>query len=155
MRKIEKKGKQEKIILSGPQSNRQEGYSRIFLVVFTTLILLKSFYLFTYGPIFLPDSTGYIKFASLILNEKEWISHLNLNNAFWQPETAFRSIGYPAFLALNKLIFGELFDWSSIGIQITLSLYTSYLVYQLSDRFLKMKLWLSSVQARMHSVRDY
>ncbi|GGF64452.1 hypothetical protein GCM10011332_18190 [Terasakiella brassicae] len=137
MRKIEKKGIQEKIILSDLQPYKQAGYSRVFIVVFTGLILLKLFYLFSFGPVFLPDSTGYIKFANLVLNEKEWINHVDLRNAFWQPETAFRSIGYPAFLAFNKLIFGELFDWSSIGIQITLSLYTSYLIYQLSDRFLK------------------
>jgi len=151
MRKIEKKGQQEKIIFSGLHPHNQAGCSRLFLAVFTSLIFLKLFYLFTFGPVFLPDSTGYIKFANLILNEKKWINHLDLHNAFWQPETAFRSIGYPVFLAFNKLIFGNLFVWSSVGIQIALSLYTSYLIYRLSNRFLKNEI-LSLFCASAHAL---
>ncbi len=137
MKKIEKKPQPENIIFSEELPHSQARYSLIFMAVFISLILLKLLYLFSYGPILSPDSRDYIKFANLILNENRWVSHLDLNTPFWQPETGFRSIGYPAFLALNQLVFGELFKWSSVGLQIILSIYTSYLIYQLSNRFLE------------------
>lgn len=67
------------------------------------LIVFKFVIIAFFGPLMQPDSLGYITFADTMLSLDGWW--------FDRPNTlgedAFRVIGYPALIALAKLIFGD------------------------------------------------
>jgi len=95
------------------------------------IIGLKAVFLWGYGPVLSPDSAGYTAFADKILNETNWRHHVDLTD-YWYPDTAFRSIGYPAFLAVMKAISPAGFAWLVVLAQMVLSLFTSFMIFKLS-----------------------
>jgi len=102
------------------------------------IIALKAVFLWAYGPVISPDSSGYTAFADMILHETAWIHAVDLND-FWYPDTAFRSIGYPAIIAFAKVLSADHFGWIIVLAQMVLSLFTSYILFKLalemSNRF--------------------
>lgn len=81
--------------------NNQQIWQKIWLWGAAALglpLLAQAALLWAYGPIFTPDSAGYIDFARLILTEDAWRSDAGFDE-FFLPVTAFRVIGYPAYVA--------------------------------------------------------
>ncbi|MCW9036255.1 MAG: hypothetical protein OQJ97_18715 [Rhodospirillales bacterium] len=115
------------------------------------LILLKAMFLIVYGPLHLPDSGGYTVFADLMLSKSDWLHSLDLKTNYWQDLTAFRSIGYPAFIALTKIISGPSYDWLAVIFQISLSLVTSYFIFRLAH-MLTERFWVGMFCALAHAL---
>ncbi|MEH6632271.1 MAG: hypothetical protein V7776_15750 [Halopseudomonas aestusnigri] len=98
--------------------------------ILLALIVLKIGLLFFYGPVFTPDSYGYVAFAKIILTGNSWLYFEDLNN-YWYPETSFRIIGYPLIIALAEAIFGNFWQWVVIIFQISISTIASWFIYRL------------------------
>jgi len=130
--------------------NITDKQKKVLWVMLGLIVGLKGAFLSVYGPLHLPDSGGYTSFADLILNTSEWAHSVDLN-IIWYPETAFRSIGYPAVIALAKIVSAQSYDWLIILVQFSLSLVTSFLVFCLAlclcERF-----WLAAFCALAHAI---
>ncbi len=72
-------------------------------------------------------------FADIILNSRAWLTHESLKG-YGYPATAFRIIGYPALIALMKVIAGNSWAWLIVGFQFVLSLVASAYVFCLVKR---------------------
>lgn len=81
------------------------------------------------GIAFTPDTPAYIEFARRILEEEAWRSAIDSSAPF--SPTEFRIIGYPAIIAACMLLAGEYWPWMIVAIQITLSLFASFLSLRL------------------------
>jgi hypothetical protein len=101
------------------------------VIIFSLLIAIKAAGLFTYGPIFAPDTLDFSRFADIILRSNEWLFYEDLVDGM-QPPTSFRSIGYPMVLALMKSIGGANWPWFIIIFQLSLSLLASVFVFSLA-----------------------
>jgi hypothetical protein len=110
--------------------------STLPIFVFIGLAVLKIGFLAAFGPRFEPDSYPYMTFAGLILHDTSWWSDAGLNES-WLPLTVFRPLGYPAVLAIGKLIAGDA-GWLYVtcAIQIALGLAATVMVWRISVRIL-------------------
>ncbi|HBC08474.1 MAG TPA: hypothetical protein DC046_12970 [Rhodospirillaceae bacterium] len=98
------------------------------LAMIAVLVVVKLCFLVSIGPVFTPDSGDYARFADLIVGGGEWVNHLDLK-AELISLTAFRAIGYPAFLALCKLLAGDAWAWLAVAAQMALSVFTTTRLY--------------------------
>ncbi len=88
------------------------------VLVLLVALALRLFLLLILGPRLSYDAaTGYIPYADLILSGGDWIRDAGLSTAA-VPVTAFRMPGYPAAIALAKLIAGSDWPWLIATIQI-------------------------------------
>ena len=112
------------------------------------LALLKAGFLMALGPVSMPDSSDYVLFADAILAGGDWLRHLDLS-AELIPLTAFRGIGYPALIALFKIVFGDAWDTLLIVFQMTMSLIATALLWRLAAA-LSGRTWIAVTVALAH-----
>lgn len=96
------------------------------------LIGLKLGALFMFGPTMMPDSAGYIDYADQILSGD--FLHVDLG-ATAIPITLARPIGYPAIIALAKIVAEARWAWAVVLFQFAMSAWATILVYRLARRF--------------------
>lgn len=125
-------------------------YSKAVLLLFALLIIIKGLLLASYGPIYTPDSTGYTGFGDTILKGSSWLHSVDLSH-YWYPHTAFRSIGYPAFISFAKIINQDHFEWIVVLGQMCLSLYVTRLVMRLSFE-ISQRVWFAVIAALSHGL---
>lgn len=101
--------------------------------VLAMLVVVKAVGLLAFGPVMTPDSYGYADFADIMLNSRDWLFYDNLQ-VYGYPATSFRSIGYPALIAVLKLVAGEAWSWVIVGLQFALSLVASAYIFRLVKR---------------------
>lgn len=99
-------------------------YRNAPLAMLSVLIIVKLCFFIFVGPVFTPDSGDYARFADLIVGGGDWTTHLDLK-AELISLTAFRAIGYPAFLAFCKVLAGDAWAWLAIAAQMALSVFTT------------------------------
>ncbi len=75
------------------------------------LLGLKLGALFLFGPTMTPDSAGYIDYADQILTGD--FLHVDLDASAF-PMTSARPIGYPAVIALAKIVAGARWAWAVV-----------------------------------------
>ncbi|MEQ9169896.1 MAG: hypothetical protein RIE87_01700 [Rhodospirillales bacterium] len=109
------------------------------------LAVVKAGFLAVLGPVFLPDSDDYVLFANAVLAGGDWLRSLDLHAELF-PLTAFRVIGYPALIALFKVLFGGAWDWFLIALQMILSLGATAMIWRLTLR-LTGRIWPAAVAA--------
>tara|TARA_R110000772_G_scaffold73216_6_gene159928 strand:+ start:77892 stop:79367 length:1476 start_codon:yes stop_codon:yes gene_type:complete len=109
------------------------------------LAAVKARFLAVLGPVYLPDSKNYVMFADAILDGDGWARSLDLHAELF-PLTAFRVIGYPALIALFKMLFGGAWDWLLVALQMILSLGATALIWRLTLR-LTGRIWPAAVAA--------
>lgn len=114
-------------------------------VTLAMLAAAKAGFLAVLGPVFLPDSDDYVLFADAILTGGGWARSLDLHAEMF-PLTAFRVIGYPALIALFKVLFGGAWDWLLIALQMILSLGATAMIWRLTLR-LTGRVWPAAVAA--------
>jgi hypothetical protein len=103
------------------------------------LVALKLALLAAFGPAIAPDSRDYIDYADQILSGA--FRHVDLvNDAL--PLTLYRPIGYPAVIAVAKIVTPAHWAWAVVFFQFTISLVATAMVYRLARRF-GLGLWLS------------
>lgn len=117
--------------------------------LFGVLIVLKGLALALYGPVMTPDSAGYVAFADIILTRTDWLATENLAVQGY-PETSFRIIGYPALIALAKLLSGESWPWLIVIVQMAVSLIASGYIAALAKR-LTGGVWLAGFAGICHA----
>ncbi|MEQ8505378.1 MAG: hypothetical protein RIB80_08625 [Rhodospirillales bacterium] len=98
------------------------------IALFSAIALIKTAFLIGIGPVFMPDSTDYIAYADSILKSRDWMHHLELGKDLY-PLTGFRMIGYPAFLALFKIVFSDAWAWFVVITQMTVSLAVTWVFF--------------------------
>lgn len=109
-----------------PFKNSEHPYQVTIFAIF----LIKIATLIYWGPGLAPDSGGYLSYAEKIVYEKRWMVDAGLETSA-MPITAFRAIGYPAFLALAQLIFGDFWNWIVATVQILVSLISLFCISRL------------------------
>ncbi|MEQ9360745.1 MAG: hypothetical protein RLO05_03485 [Rhodospirillales bacterium] len=109
------------------------------------LAVVKAGFLAVLGPVFLPDSDDYVLFDNAVLAGGDWLRSLELHAELF-PLTAFRVIGYPALIALFKVLFGGAWDWFLIALQMILSLGATAMIWRLTLR-LTGRIWPAAVAA--------
>ncbi|PIW31018.1 MAG: hypothetical protein COW30_00940 [Rhodospirillales bacterium CG15_BIG_FIL_POST_REV_8_21_14_020_66_15] len=114
-------------------------------VALGALAALKAGFLIALGPVYLPDSDDYVLFADAILAGDRWARSLDLSGELY-PLTAFRGIGYPALIALFKVLFGGAWDWALVSLQMLLSLGATAMVWRLARR-LTGRTWAAALAA--------
>ncbi len=114
----------------------------IFLAV---VIVVKAAFLIALGPVYLPDSNEYVRFAEIILQGGDWATHLDLS-AEVIPLTAFRGAGFPALIAGAMALFGEGWDWALVILQGGLSVGATAMIWRLTLR-LTDRIWAAALAA--------
>ena len=123
---------------------------RAFWTTLALLALVKAGFLVALGPVTLPDSSDYVLFAEAILAGGDWARELDLSEDLI-PLTAFRGIGYPALIALFKVLFGGAWDWLLITLQMILSLAATALLWRLAIA-LTGRTWVALFAAWAHGL---
>lgn len=100
------------------------------LVIF--MALFKLVLLYWHGPVFLPDSGGYVEFAETILLSTEWTGQVDIYHPHIQT-TAIRLFGYPYILSAAMALFGDYWSWVVVALQIALSSAASFALYRLAN----------------------
>ena len=106
---------------------------RSFWVLLALLAGIKIALLVILGPIHMPDSNGYQRFADLIVAGDGWFTTVDLAGPI-RPLTAFRVAGYPLLLAAAKRIAPVHWDWIVVAIQMLLSLVATTFLFRLASR---------------------
>ncbi|MDV7340832.1 hypothetical protein RYZ26_14595 [Terasakiella sp. A23] len=125
-------------------------HQKVLWAFFAAVVGLKAVFLAIYGPMHLPDSGGYTRFADWILNDTQWRTSLDLKD-YWYPPSGFRSIGYPAFIALMKLIASNSYDWLVVFVQMGLSLFVTYRLITLALA-LKLSFYVALFVGATHAI---
>lgn len=128
------------------------GHKRITLGLFALIIALKISFLLAYGPIHTPDSGGYWGHADIILGQDtSWLTSVNLDKP-WQPETAFRILGYPAVIAVLKSANPQNWDWILVIAQMGVSLLATLFLTRLAYLWSGGKPWIAYTVAIGHAL---
>jgi len=101
---------------------------------FGLIIVFKVCLVVAYGPIFVPDSGGYVGYASQILTSNAWLHDAQ--------SSAIRTFGYPVILAAAMLAGGALWPYLIVGLQFTVTTGTLWAIHRLGLE-LKLSWWLS------------
>lgn len=117
------------------------------LAAVVVLLGLKLSVLALFGPTMTPDSAGYIAYADAILSG----SFLHVDFAAEaQPWTVFRPIGYPAVLAVAKIVTGGYWAWAVVLFQFAISICATAMIYRLARMF-RLSVWVSLGVAAMQA----
>jgi hypothetical protein len=101
---------------------------------FTLIAILKVSLVAIYGPIFVPDTSGYIAVAHEMLRSNAWLNDAQLSSGPFPP-LAIRMIGYPAVLAAAMQISGPLWPYLIIALQFTVTMAALWAIYALAIEF--------------------
>jgi hypothetical protein len=85
------------------------------------IIAIKLALLVWLGPIIAPDTVGYVAYSDAMLAGRKWLGDADLASSA-VPITAFRMVGYPAYVALCREVAGSNWAWLVVSGQILLSL---------------------------------
>lgn len=121
-------------------------------IVFALIGALKLVLLAIYGPIFTPDSGGYVAYAETMRASTAWLHDAGLSQGP-APVLAIRMVGYPALIVGAMAVFGS--AWATVIVigQIGLSLAASYAVYRLAlELGLSQLIALFAIAAQMLSL---
>jgi 4-amino-4-deoxy-L-arabinose transferase-like glycosyltransferase len=113
-----------------PISRNPIGASTLALT-FAGIAVLKLALLMAYGPIFTPDTGGYVGYAEAMRASRAWMSDAGLSQGA-VPIFAIRMIGYPAMIAAGMAIVGDAWPYVIILTQFALSLVTGFALYRLA-----------------------
>ena len=102
----------------------------IVLGSFTLIAFLKVSLVAIYGPIFVPDTSGYIAVADEMLKSTAWLNDAQLSAGPFPP-LAIRMIGYPAILAAAMQIAGPLWPYLVVALQFTVTMVALWAIYAL------------------------
>jgi hypothetical protein len=97
---------------------------------FALIAILKVLLLAIYGPIFVPDTSGYIAVAKAMLNSNAWLHDAQLSAGPFPP-LAIRMIGYPAVLAAAMQLGGPLWPYLVVALQSTITMAALWAIYAL------------------------
>jgi hypothetical protein len=103
---------------------------QIVLGSFAVIAILKVSLLAIYGPIFAPDTSGYVAVAKEMLRSNAWLSDAQLSAGLFPP-LAVRMIGYPAILAAAMQIGGPLWPYLIVTLQFTVTMAALWAIYTL------------------------
>lgn len=87
------------------------------------------------GPLFHPDSGGYVGYADAILKDSGWLHDARVGEAAI-PLLIFRTAGYPLVIAAAKLLAGQEWARALVAFQLIASLPALIAVYDLAERVL-------------------
>src|SRR5262245_61266630 len=90
----------------------------------------QAFALYRFGPLTQPDSDDYLSYAKLIRSGSDWLFSASVESV-----TAFRSIGYPALLAVAQQATGAQFGAAMVLLQIALSLVAMNYLHRIGRAF--------------------
>ena len=114
---------------------------RSFTALFIALgiaALFRVYAIVRFGPVIQPDSADYLDFAKNIVSGSSWFHSASVESV-----TAFRMIGYPAFIAAVQLIAGASFGLILVILQSILSLVAMIYLYR-TGRRLGLPDWLAA-----------
>jgi len=117
------------------------------LLALLLLLAVKVAALAAFGPTIAPDSRDYIDYADQILSGA--FRHVDLA-ADALPLTLYRPIGYPAVIAVAKIVAPAHWAWAVVLFQFAVSLVATVMVYRLARRF-ALGLWLSLAVAAAYA----
>ncbi len=104
--------------------------ARPIIIAAAVLFVFKLLLLAAIGPVFTPDTMGYIQFADTMLASRHWLDNADIATQA-VPITAFRSLGYPAIIAAAKLMTGAAWPYAVVGLQFVASTAVFFAVYSL------------------------
>lgn len=115
---------------------------KLYLSVIFMIILFKAVVLMIWGPGIAPDTSGYTRFATLILEGTDWLTNAALQDSAI-PTTVFRVAGYPLFIALTQLVSAENWQWIVVLSQFVLSVLSLFSLSRLVSE-LEMRPWVGA-----------
>jgi hypothetical protein len=113
----------------------------ILLGSFALILILKISLLAIYGPIFAPDTSGYVAVAHEMLKSSEWLRDAQLNSGIF-PSLAIRMIGYPAVMAAAMQIGGPFWPYLIVALQFTVTMAALWAIYALGQE-MRLPWWLA------------
>lgn len=119
-----------------------------FFAVLALLIAIKAVGLAVYGPIFLPESVDFTRYADILISNGSWLTNIGLDHELWGA-TSFRSIGYPLVIAFSKILSTSAWPWIVVGLQFFVSLIASAFVYRLTKALSGLH-WIGLLAAFCH-----
>jgi len=105
----------------------------ILFGTFTLIAIFKVSLVAIYGPIFVPDTSGYIAVANEMLKSNAWLNDAQLSAGPFPP-LAIRMIGYPAALAAAMQIGGPLWPYLIVALQFAMTMAVLWAIYALGIR---------------------
>jgi hypothetical protein len=103
---------------------------QIVFGIFALIAILKVLLVAVYGPIFVPDTSGYIAVANEMLKSHAWLNDAQLSAGPFPP-LAIRMIGYPAAVAVAMKIGGPLWSYLIVALQFTMTMAALWALYAL------------------------
>jgi hypothetical protein len=97
---------------------------------FVLIAILKVSLLWIYGPIFVPDTSGYVAVANEMLKSNAWINDAQLSLGPFPP-LAVRMIGYPTILAGAMQVGGPLWPYLMVALQFATTMAALWALYGL------------------------
>jgi len=105
---------------------------RAIIAVFTALAAIKLVLLGVFGPVFAPDTSGYVEYAEQIMRSTTWFNDAALSSSS-TPITAMRMMGYPALIATAMTIAGPHWPFLLIAVQFVMSFAAAWALYRLAS----------------------
>jgi hypothetical protein len=105
--------------------------SRAIVAVFAAVASIKLVLLGAFGPVFMPDTSGYVEYAEQILHSTKWLHDAGLSSSP-TPITAMRMIGYPALMAAAMVIAGPSWPYLLVALQFAASFGAGWALYRLA-----------------------
>ena len=103
---------------------------RIVFGSFVLIAILKVSLLVIYGPIFVPDTSGYVTVADAMLKSNAWLNDAQLSSGPFPP-LAVRMIGYPAILVAAMQIGGPFWPYLIVALQFAMTTAALWAIYAL------------------------
>jgi hypothetical protein len=104
---------------------------RIVIGAFALIAVLKVALVAIYGPISVPDTSGYVTLARAILKSDTWLHDVQLSSGTF-PLLAVRMIGYPLILAGAMEIGGPNWPYLVVALQFTVTIAALGAIYALA-----------------------
>jgi hypothetical protein len=101
---------------------------RNVFATFALIAVLKITLVAIYGPISVPDTSGYVTFARAILQSDTWLHDAQLSSGA-VPLFAVRMIGYPAILATAMEIGGTNWPYLVVALQFMVTIAALWAIY--------------------------
>jgi hypothetical protein len=98
-------------------------------ILLAALLAAKVVLLMVFGPVFTPDSWGYVELAKTLLTSDAWLHDAALSSEPI-PALAVRMIGYPAVIAAGMSISATHWPYLIVALQFALSLAAHWTLYR-------------------------
>ena len=104
---------------------------RDLIILVSVAIVVRLYEYVMYGPIMVPDSDTYISYAQCLLDGTCTLG-MPGSLSMLQP-SLIRLAGYPLFIAMNLIIFGDWWSYSLVAIQMLCGCITVIFVYRIAE----------------------